>query len=45
MHLLTIIYVNIEICWKCWYCWFFFSDFCRVQAISTRDTIISSWKL
>jgi len=21
MHLLTIVYVNIEICCKCWYCW------------------------
>ena len=23
MHLLTIVYVNIETCCKCWYCWFF----------------------
>ena len=45
MHLLTIVYVNIEICCKCWYCWFFFSDFYMFQAISTRDAIISSWKL
>ena len=27
MHLLTIVYVNIEICCKCWYCWFFFLTF------------------
>ena len=81
MHLLTIVYVNIDICCKCWYCWFFFLtfpcsrpfrrgtlsspvgncmylpfiygiqlnaiciNFYRVQAISTRDAIISSWKL
>ena len=45
MHLLTIVYVNIEICCKSWYCWFFFSDFYMFQAISTRDAIISSWKL
>ena len=83
MHLLTIVYVNIEICCKCWYCWFFFLTFTcsrpfrrgtlsspvescmylpfiydiqflcmhlltivyRVQIISTRDAIISSWKL
>ena len=27
MHLLTIVYVNIELCCKCWYCWFFFLTF------------------
>jgi len=45
MHLRTIVYVTIEICRKCWYCWSFPPDFYRFQAISTRDAIISSWKL
>jgi len=45
MDLLTIVYVNIEICCKCWYCWLFYPDFYMFQAISTRDAIISSRKL
>ena len=44
LHLLIIVYVNIELCCKCWYCWFFFLTY-RFQAISTRAAIISSWKL
>ena len=44
LHLLIIVYVNIELCCKCWYCWFFFLTY-RFQAISTRAAIISNWKL
>ena len=42
MHLLTTVYVNIEICCKCWYCWFFFLTFTG----SSSDTADSfSWLL
>ena len=46
-HLLTIVYVNIEMCCMCmWtvYCWLFPPLFYRFRATWTRDTVISGSK-